>query len=221
MGLTNFLAQRRAWRRGVVHTTLNPAGPGCVRIHLIPPKWKFFGNPSYVVILNGYYILPLGYSWAVLLEQFILEVDKFEGAPIDEAAMARVIRAAVDKAHRIYYDVPRQELLDDLMELLGGLFEIAHGRTPGTEIGALSLREYAPHMSAPHRMDLMVSAMTDGAGEWHCNLKCRHCYAAGQPGAGGAELSTAQWKGVIDRCRAAGIPSSPSPAASPPCVPTW
>ena len=48
-------------------------------------------------------------------------------------------------------------------------------------------------MTAPHRMDLMVSAMTrDGA--WHCNQKCLHCYAAGQPLSDTPELTTAQWK---------------------------
>ena len=40
-------------------------------------------------------------------------------------------------------------------------------------------------MTAPHRMDLMVSAMTKADGGWNCNLQCRHCYAAGQPEAEG------------------------------------
>lgn len=60
------------------------------------------------------------------------------------------------------------------------LIAIAQGQEPPVEVGTLSLGDYAPYMSAPHRMDLMVSAMTqDGA--WHCNQKCLHCYAAGQP----------------------------------------
>ena len=36
---------------GVSHTTLNPRGPGVVRIHLVPPKHPM-REPS-VVILNG------------------------------------------------------------------------------------------------------------------------------------------------------------------------
>ena len=59
-------------------------------------------------------------------------------------------------------------------------------------------------MRAPHRMDLMVSAMTKN-GAWHCNQKCVHCYAAGQPQAEEAELGTEDWKRIIDKCRAAGI----------------
>ena len=60
-------------------------------------------------------------------------------------------------------------------------------------------------MRAPHRMDLMVSAMTKD-GKWHCNQNCVHCYAAGQKQAEEKELSTSEWKEIIDKCRKAGIP---------------
>ena len=60
-------------------------------------------------------------------------------------------------------------------------------------------------MSAPHRMDLMVSAMTRD-GLWHCNQKCLHCYAAGQPMGEVKELDTAQWKEILQRLRSANIP---------------
>lgn len=85
------------------------------------------------------------------------------------------------------------------------LIAIAQGQEPPVEVGTLSLGDYAPYMSAPHRMDLMVSAMTqDGA--WHCNQKCLHCYAAGQPMGESRELTTAQWKEALERLRHANIP---------------
>ena len=43
MVLKREAAAYRAWKEGVVHTTLNPKGTGAVRIHLIPeisPLWK-------------------------------------------------------------------------------------------------------------------------------------------------------------------------------------
>ena len=55
-------------------------------------------------------------------------------------------------------------------------------------------------------MDLMVSSMTKQDGAWNCNLKCLHCYAAGQPQAVVRELDAAQWKKIIDRLRSAGVP---------------
>ena len=198
MGLKNEAALYRAWKNGVVHTTLNPKGPGAVRIHLVPPRWTPLRHAPFVVILNGYYILPLGYSWAVLLRNFIHEVNHYAGKPVDDGVMRRIAEKAVERTHRTYYDVTRKQLMEDMEEIIGTLFDIAHGRTPRSEIQPLSLREYAPHMTAPHRMDLMLSAMTKN-GTWNCNCKCRHCYAAGQPGAASKELSTAQWKDIIDR----------------------
>ncbi len=206
MSIRNTIAQYHAWRQGVVHTTLNPEGPGAVRIHLIPPRWRLFGHRCYVVILNGYYILPLGYSWAILLKNFILEVDAYAGKPMTETDMQQVVERAVRLTRRTYYDISEQALTHDLGEILQVLFCIAQGKTPESEIGTLSLREYAPQMSAPHRMDLMLSAMTDSSGSWNCNLKCRHCYAAGQPGAALPELTTNQWKQIINRLREAGVP---------------
>lgn len=86
MGLFNKIAQYRAYKNGVSHCTFNPEGQGVVRIHLIPPKFRIFRSEPYIVILNGYYLLPLGYSWALLLSDFIQEVNRFEGKSINEAA---------------------------------------------------------------------------------------------------------------------------------------
>lgn len=205
MGLRHEIATHRAWRAGVAHTTLNPEGPGCVRIHLIPPKWKPFAHNPYVMILNGYYILPLGYSWAILLECFIHEVNQYEGRPMTPEDMETVMSKAAASTRRVY-PAPKQQIADDLREMLTLFYDVARGQEPNVDIPAMSLRGYAKHMSAPHRMDLMISSMVSENGQWNCCLKCRHCYAAGQPAASRKELSTGQWKTIIDRCKKAGIP---------------
>lgn len=205
MGLRYELAAHRAWKTGVLHTTLNPEGPGCVRIHLIPPKWSPFVHRPYVMILNGYYILPLGYSWALLLGSFIHEVNQFEGRPMTLEDMEQVMETAVNHTRRIY-SAPKQQMADDLREMLTMFYGVANGQAPDVEIPPMSLRSYARHMSAPHRMDLMISSMISAGGQWNCSLKCRHCYAAGQPASSVKELSTEDWKMIIDRCRDAGIP---------------
>ena len=53
--------------------TLNPNGPGSIRIHLIPPKKRKIGI-SWVVILNGQDVLPLTTGWAILLREFIQDL---------------------------------------------------------------------------------------------------------------------------------------------------
>lgn len=60
-------------------------------------------------------------------------------------------------------------------------------------------------MKAPHRMDLMISSM-EKEGKWNCNQKCLHCYAAGQTYADKKELTTEEWKKIIDKCKEAYIP---------------
>ena len=188
---------------GVSHTTLNPRGPGVVRIHLVPPKHPL-REPS-VAILNGQDIIPVNPSWTVLLNNFINQVNQRPDQPLTQEDLDQIVEQTVAETCRIFPRTPRKTIHDDLGVMLRALMDVAYGRKPETEIGYLSLGEYAPSMTAPHRMDLMVSAMTKD-GHWHCNQKCLHCYAAGQPEAEVKELTTAEWKRVIDKCRQANIP---------------
>lgn len=206
MGLFNKLAQHKAWKDGVMHCTFNPDGPGVVRIHLIPPRFRLLGNPSYIVILNGYYLLPLGYSWAILLSRFMAQVNRFDGRPITEEEGEQIVTDTVRGTKKDYPGISERELREDLSEMLSILFEVARGGKPDLEIERLPIRSYAPHMSAPHRMDLMVSAMNDENGAWKCNQKCLFCYAAGQTLGKTHELSTEEWKRAIDKLRLAGVP---------------
>ena len=51
------------------------SAPGSIRIHLVPPKKPKIGIP-WVIIINGQDIIPLSCSWAILLREFIKEVNK-------------------------------------------------------------------------------------------------------------------------------------------------
>ncbi len=202
------LITRQGFFSEVRHVTLRPMSEGTVRIFLIPPRRRLLSRAPSVLILNGTYILPLGYAWAVLLALFIDELTAFEDTTpesIEETEFDMLIAAAADKCHRRYPTVKKAVLEEDLRRILSVITDVAAGREPSLPIGEMSLRQYAPYMSAPHRMDLLVSAMTlDGS--WNCNQKCLHCYAAGQPAGQVPELSTEQWKQIIDRYRKVGIP---------------
>lgn len=206
MGISDKIAQYRAYKKGVSHCTFNPEGPGVVRIHLIPPKFRLLRSSAYIVILNGYYLLPMGYSWALMLQHFMEEVNRFDGKPITQADEIAIVGNTISRVHRVYPTVPVRELGEDLDELLDILFAVARGEDPGAEIEKLSIRTYRDNMTAPHRMDLMVSAMTDSCGKWQCNQKCVFCYAAGQEMGKTKELTTGEWKRVIDRLEDARVP---------------
>lgn len=195
---------RRAHLDCVRHITLDPKGPGMVRIHMIPPRDDTPDAP-FLLLLNGAQLVPLNLSWAILLANLMDQLQAYEGQDLAEDQWEALLTAAVEETHRTYPRTKRQTLASDLHLMLTSLVAIAQGREPEAEVGLLSLSDYAPEMTAPHRMDLMVSAMEKDGG-WHCNQKCLHCYAAGQPMGESRELTTAEWKDVLARLRAANIP---------------
>ena len=195
---------RRAHLDCVRHITLDPKGPGVVRIHMIPPRDDTPDAP-FLLLLNGARLVPLNLSWAIMLANLMDQLQAYEGQDLAEDQWEALLTAAVEETHRTYPRTKRQTLASDLHLMLTSLVAIAQGREPEAEVGLLSLSDYAPEMTAPHRMDLMVSAMEkDGA--WHCNQKCLHCYAAGQPMGETPELSTEQWKTALALLRKANIP---------------
>ena len=189
----------------VLHTTLNPDGPGAIRIHLIPPKPEADElNPS-IAIINGTDILPVNFAWAVILAELIRETNAFDGREISEADIQGIEERTADKVHRIIPVFSRKRILGDIQTIYTTIYQIAYREEVTTEVDFMSIGDYAPFMQAPHRMDLMVSAMTKNGG-WHCNQKCIHFYAAGQALSDESELSTDEWKTILDTCRKAGIP---------------
>ena len=195
---------RRAHLDCVRHITLDPKGPGVVRIHMIPPKDETPSAP-FLLLLNGAQLVPLNLSWAIMLANLMDQLQAHEGQELEEGRWEALLSAAVEETHRTYPHTKRQTLSADLHLMLTSLIAIAQGREPEAEVALLSLGEYAVEMTAPHRMDLMVSAMEqDGA--WHCNQKCLHCYAAGQPMGQTEELSTEQWKTILQTLRSSNIP---------------
>ena len=195
---------RRAHLDCVRHITLDPKGPGVVRIHMIPPRDETPAAP-FLLLLNGAQLVPLNLSWAIMLANLMDQLQAYEGQDLAEDQWESLLTAAVEETHRTYPRTKRQTLASDLHLMLTSLVAIAQGREPEAEVGLLSLSDYAPEMTAPHRMDLMVSAMEKDGG-WHCNQKCLHCYAAGQPMGETPELSTEQWKTALALLRKANIP---------------
>ena len=200
--------RERAFLRGhlnrVRHVTLDPDGPGVVRIHLIPCTKPDRDTP-FVAILNGQDILPLNLSWAILLTNLIEALQPHAGTELKDADWAAINAQAVAATRKIYRKTEPLQIESDLQMMLDTLIAVARGKEPPLHIQPISLAQYAPRMAAPHRMDLMISTMVkDNA--WHCNQKCLHCYAANQPLSAVPEMDTDQWLAVIEKCRSIGIP---------------
>ncbi len=189
---------------GVSHTTFDPYGPGVVRIFLIPPKKIKFGI-SWVVLLNGESILPICMGWAILLREFINEINKFEGKSVNSIDIEEAINKACITMSSLFPKTKDKMFHDDLNEIIDVLLKVARGEKLDKKIGYLSLKDYAKYMASPHRMDLLISSMEKN-GHWGCNQKCINCYAANQIKGNSKELTTEEWKKIIDKLYKARIP---------------
>ncbi len=189
----------------VSHTTLNPEGPGVVRIHLIPPKEKDGKPASSIAIVNGQDIIPVKYAWSILLNEFIKEVNKYHGMEVSDADVELILDRTCKSVKRVFPFTSKKRFRKDITTIMDTMKQVAYGEEVKTDIGYISIGDYADNMKAPHRMDLMVSAM-EKQGHWNCNQCCVHCYAAGQSQSAEKELSTEKWIEILDKLRAIGVP---------------
>src|SRR3972149_1663913 len=70
------------------------------------------------------------------------------------------------------------------------------GACPVHELELDTIMPFSAHPSAPYRMDLAVT--------YRCNNDCAHCYNARKRNS--PELSTDQWKKILDQLWALGVP---------------
>lgn len=189
----------------VKHTTLNPKGLGAIRIHLIPPERKGGDFLPSVAIINGTDIVPINFTWAIMLSELIKHVNVYDGCTIEESHIKEIIEKTTASVKSLIWFYNRKRIKSDIITIYTTFRQIAFHEPVTADIQHLNIGEYAGYMHAPHRMDIMVSAMTKD-GKWHCNQKCVHCYAAGQIHSDEAELTTNQWKEILDKLRTAGIP---------------
>ncbi|MBR0135605.1 MAG: radical SAM protein [Clostridia bacterium] len=188
----------------VYHTTLNPEGPGVVRIHLVPPVVHDGEIAASCAIINGQDIIPVNRSWSIMLIELIKQINRFAGRPVSDDDVSQIIKNTVKAVRKVYPLIGGKRLRNDIYKIMKVFEQTARGEAVDKDIEYITLGDYSPFMRAPHRMDLMVSAMTKD-GEWHCNQKCVHCYAAGQLHAEEQELDTEAWKRIIDKCREIGV----------------
>lgn len=189
----------------VIHATLNPDNPGVVRMHLVPSKYSLFRSRPSIVILNGKDIVPLNTAWAILLSVFIDEISKFGDREISESELKLIVYITVKKVKKIYPFAKEKMIEDDLNNIINLFVSIANREETNIDIGQISISDFSKIMIAPHRMDLMISSMSKDK-HWNCNQQCMHCYAANQEYAEVQELTTEEWKKVIDICKENCIP---------------
>ena len=193
--LNQKLYELKNWVQ-VIHTTWNPDGPGVIRMHMIPPRFTPFKTVKSLVIINGSEILPINESGAILMTEYVKNVNAFGDKAMSEKDLEEIIAKTFRGVKKVFPRVKDEVLKDDLYYYVGLFEAVAKGEAVEDGCETLTIGEYAKNMTAPHRMDLLVSAMAK-EGRWNCNQKCVHCYAADQKCAEEKELSTDDWKKII------------------------
>ena len=126
-----------------------------------------------------------------MLAELIRETNHYDGRQIGEADIQNILNRAAESVRKIFPVYSLKRIQEDIQTIYTTIRQIAYREEVTTDVYYMDIGDYAPFMQAPHRMDLMVSAMTRN-GSWHCNQKCVHCYAAGQKLSDEEELSTAE-----------------------------
>ena len=143
------------------------------------------------LIVNANRILHLNPT-AALMAYFVLE-----GTP--ETRALRHIRKT--------YNVSAAQARTDLATIRSQLEELVRpdGACPIHELGLETVMPFSTRPTAPYRLDLALT--------YRCNNDCAHCYNVQHPALtpdpspfGRGELSTEDWKGVIDKAWELGIP---------------
>lgn len=189
---------------GVSHITFDPHGPGVVRVYLIPPK-KLRLDVPWVILLNGQDLLPINCGWAILLREFIETINESGYTDITEEELKLINNETLKRIKKVFPKTKESMLKKDLSQIIDILIKVSKHKAVKEEIGYLTLNKYAKYLKAPHRMDLMISSMQKD-GHWNCNQKCIHCYCGNQEYGNSVELSTEEWKKIIDKLRDACIP---------------
>ncbi len=91
----------RARLNRVRHITLDPDGPGVVRIHLVP-CYRPDRETPFTAILNGQDILPLNVSWAILLTNLDRSSESLHRQRNTSSRLAAIQAQAVSATRKIY-----------------------------------------------------------------------------------------------------------------------
>ena len=127
------------------------------------------------LLINASRILHLNPT-AVCMAYLFLETVP---APVAVKVLTSTYRVPKEQAKQDYDEMSHQ--LEDLLS--------PNGSCPICQMELETLAPFSKEPSAPYRMDLALT--------YRCNNNCAHCYNA-RPRSG-PEMTTAQWKAVIDR----------------------
>ena len=111
--LNQKLYELKNWDQ-VIHTTWNPDRPGVIRMHMIPPRFTPFRTVKSLVIINGSEILPINESGAILMTEYVKNVNAFGDKTMSEKDLEEIIAKTFRGVKKVFPRVKDEVLKDDL-----------------------------------------------------------------------------------------------------------
>ncbi len=149
------------------------------------------GDPD-MLWVNGQNLLLLNRTAADFVETFI----DVMGGYTDNVDAGRFKQDIAIRMKQRYPEVPAEVLIRDFDHIYGTLMDVGKGGCPIAEFEMGTMETDPKLWKAPPRMDLALT--------YECNNNCFFCYTGGPQK--GRELSTAEWKTVLDKLWDSGIP---------------
>ena len=147
------------------------------RIHL-----RFDNNGHGTLVVNANRVMHLNPTAALMVWLLLEEVEEKNAVK----AIQREYRVSATQAKNDLDNIQIQ--LDELLR--------PEGACPVHELELDTIMPFSARPSAPYRMDLAIT--------YRCNNDCAHCYNARERDF--PELTTAAWKGILDKLWNLGIP---------------
>ena len=94
---------------------------------------------SWVVLINGQDILPITTGWAILLKEFIEQVNQYTNKALEEKDIDILIDRTIVKVKEIFPKTKEKVLIDDLKDIIETIVDISLGVEPNIEIGYMKL----------------------------------------------------------------------------------
>ncbi len=144
-----------------------------------------------VLTVNANYLLYLDRVAAAFVRAYLAVARGRSG---DDPAVEAAVTSRVRRRFRVKGDVA----LTDWRRVWSTITSVAGGGTcPFSDLGVSRVEPFSQTPRAPFRIDLALT--------YRCNNDCGHCYAGGSRK--GEELTTNQWRRIIDRAVAFDVPT--------------
>jgi len=166
--------------------------------HIKPGFYYYRGKDDWIGLKFHLRILEDGTGTLIINASKVVYLNETAAAHVKMMMEGKEAEAAVKEIRQIF-KVTEEKATEDFKHILYTLNTLATSADnvcPFSYVGIEKIEPFSKSLPAPLRLDLALT--------YRCNNKCLHCYSGTSTVS--RELSTEEWKKVIDRAYDLGIP---------------